>query len=299
MLRPTNKHDSNTRSVVLPMLNLHAYLERIAYSGATVPSAETLCALHRAHMFSVPFENLDIHLGRAILCDEARILHKVVHEHRGGFCYELNGAFAALLRTLGFEVTLLSARVARADGGSGPEFDHLTLRVDFPSLGASGHSNTATHPASPLLADAWLADVGFGDSFVEPLHLQPNLEQAQFGRVYRLVDANGALHLEVLTDGRWSRQYSFTLQPRQLSDFAGMCHYHQTSPESHFTRRRICTRATPQGRISLSDLKLIETREGRKEERELSGEEEWRALLREQFQIDLTAAYAEGISFFP
>lgn len=252
-----------------------AYLDRIALRGPTDPSPETLRALHRAHMLAVPFENLDIYLGRPIHCDEERFIHKIVNERRGGFCYELNGAFAALLRSLGFQVTLLSARVAHANGGGyGPEFDHLTLRVD--------------------LEEPWLADVGFGDSFIEPLRLAPNIEQSQIGRVYRLLEEEGIFHLEVKTNevkpnDDWKRQYSFTLQPRQLFDFAGMCTYHQTSPESHFTRQRICSRATPQGRITLSDLKRIETRDGRREERELSGEEQWRATLRDTFRINLPA----------
>jgi len=133
------------------MVDIPAYLARIHYSGATEAHAEILSALHRAHMVAVPFENLDIHLGRKITVDEAAILNKVVALRRGGFCYELNGAFAALLRALGFQVTLLSARVARANGDEGPEFDHLTLRVDF--------------------EDPWLADVGFGVSFLESLSI--------------------------------------------------------------------------------------------------------------------------------
>src|SRR5712692_598787 len=111
------------------MLDVSAYLRRIDHAGPIAPTRETLHSLHRAHMFAVPFENLDIHLGRKIVCDEGRFLHKIVNERRGGFCYELNGALAALLRALGFQVTLLSARVGRDDGSDGPEFDHLTLRV--------------------------------------------------------------------------------------------------------------------------------------------------------------------------
>jgi len=287
------------------MLNPSSYLARMNYSGPIGPSADTLRALHRAHMLAVPFENLDIHLGRSIVCGEVGFLHKIIDERRGGFCYELNGAFAALLRTVGFELTLLSARVSGADGSYGPEFDHLTLRVDLPAVpGAS-----------------WLADVGFGDNFVEPLLLQPNLEQPQIDRVYRVsrsevetkgqseVETESVWHLEVRAeenssteksqnkekspdkekslDNKWKRQYSFTLQPRELSDFAPMCRYHQTSPESHFTRQRICSRATPEGRITLSDWKLIETRNGRRMERELAGDDEWRATLRELFKIDL------------
>jgi N-hydroxyarylamine O-acetyltransferase len=249
------------------MLNVSAYLERIGYLGQVDPSAETLRGLHLAHMLAVPFENLDIHLGRPIVCDEARFLHKIINERRGGFCYELNGAFAALLRALGFKVTLLSARVAGSDGSASPEFDHLTLRVD--------------------LDEPWLADVGFGDSFIEPLRLVSKLKQPQAGHVYRLIEDDDLFHLESRIKDQWKKQYSFKLQPRQLSEFGSRCHYHQTSPESHFTRQRICSLATPDGRITLSDLKLIETREGRKEERTLAGEDEWRTALREQFGVTL------------
>jgi len=249
-----------------PMLNVPGYLERIAYSGSTEPSAATLCAIHRAHMLAVPFENLDIHLGRKIVCDETRFLRKIIDERRGGFCYELNGAFSALLRELGFPVTLLSARVARAAGGDGPEFDHLTLRVD--------------------LETPWMADVGFGDSFVEPLRLQADLEQPQFGRSYRLIRSEEGWHLEAKSDGQWKREYSFTLQPRGLADFSGMCEYHQTSPDSHFTRSRICSRATPEGRITLSNRKLIETKDGSRQERVLE-DQELDACLRDLFGVVL------------
>ncbi|HEX9110277.1 MAG TPA: arylamine N-acetyltransferase [Terriglobales bacterium] len=249
------------------MLNVPAYLDRIRYAGPTAPTPETLQVIHRAHLLAVPFENLDIHLGRKIVCDEARCLNKIVTERRGGFCYELNGAFAALLGALGFQVTLLSARVPCADGSDGPEFDHLTLRVD--------------------LDQPWLADVGFGDGFLEPLRLNTGVEQPQIGRIYRLTDAEGVFRLEVMTDDRWKKEYSFTLQPRQLSDFAAMCHYHQTSPESHFTRNRICSMATPEGRVTLSNGTLIETRHGIREERVLAGDQEWREKLQERFGVIL------------
>jgi N-acetyltransferase len=124
------------------------------YAGLNAPTPETLREIHRAHLFTVPFENLDIHLGRKIVCDEDSFLHKIVNERRGGFCYELNGAFAAFLRALGFQVTLLSARVARSDGSDSPEFDHLTLRVDLDeswlvdvgSIGCNAHPNAQRCP---------------------------------------------------------------------------------------------------------------------------------------------------------
>src|SRR6202158_381013 len=143
-------------------MDVQAYLRRIDYQGPLTPGIDLLRTLHRAHLFTVPFENRDIHLGRGIVCDERRILHKIVNEKRGGFCYELNGAFAALLRALGFRVPLLSCRVARQDGSYGSEFGHRTLRVD--------------------LEEPWLADVGFGDCFLEPLSLRSRFEHAQGGR---------------------------------------------------------------------------------------------------------------------
>src|ERR1700751_2210517 len=103
--------------------DIGAYLERIRYSGSLTPNPETLRDIHRAHLFAVPFENLDIGWGREIRLDEETFVHKIVRHRRGGFCYELNGAFAVLLRALGFRVALLSARVPCEDGSDGPEFD--------------------------------------------------------------------------------------------------------------------------------------------------------------------------------
>ena len=244
------------------MPTVASYLERIGYSGSTEPTAETLRALQRAHLFTVPFENLDIGLKRVIPCDEQAAVRKIVELRRGGFCYEMNGAFAWLLRELGYQVTLLSARVTRPDGTLGPEYDHLTLLVD--------------------LEEPWLADVGFGDSFVDPLRLATGVEQGP----YRIAEEGDVLRVEKLNaDGSWKLEYAFTLRARDLPEFAEMCRYHQTSPESHFTRKRICTLARPDGRITLADLKSIETRAGKREERTLSGEEEWREVLRREFGV--------------
>lgn len=249
-------------------MNLSAYLARIGYSGPVEPKAEVLRALHRAHMLSVPFENLDISRGRKVVVDQEVCVRKIVEERRGGFCYEMNGAFAALLQAIGFQVTLLSARVARQDGSFGPEFDHLTLRVD--------------------LEQPWLADVGFGDSFIEPLRLLPGIAQKDGSQVYRITETGNMLQLEKWeTAASWQGQYSFSLQPRRIEEFAGMCHYHQTSPDSSFTRKRLCTRATPDGRITLSDMKLVITRNGNKQERMLASEEEWRAALLQHFDVVL------------
>src|ERR1700757_5312205 len=182
-----------------------SYLARIGYAGPTDPTAETLTALHLAHLYTVPFENLDISLGRNITCDLERFFHKIVDLRRGGFCYELNGAFAALLRELGFQVTLLSARVAREDGSASPEFDHMALRVD--------------------LDEPWLADVGFGDSFLDPLRLIPDIEQEQYGQRFRIAAVGDVMIVQrQLANRTWKSQFRFTQTPRQLDDFEARCH---------------------------------------------------------------------------
>ncbi len=217
-------------------------------------------------MMAVPFENLDIGIKRPIVLDERHLFDKIVVRNRGGFCYELNGLFAALLRELGFRVTLLAARVFGEDGREGREFDHLTLRVD--------------------LEEPWLADVGFGDSFIEPLQLHDGFEQEQRGVRYRLEKGDSWRFLRRERE-HWRPAYDFTLVPRTLDDFTAACHWTQTAAESWFTQRRMCSRATEQGRITLSDLRLITTRAGEKQERELQSEEDLRMVLRQEFDVVL------------
>ena len=250
-------------------MNISAYLQRLSYTGPITPTAETLRALHLSHLLTIPFENLDIHLGRPIVPDEVAFFRKIVTEQRGGFCYELNGLFAALLQALGFDVTLLSARVAGEDGSFGPEFDHLTVLVQ--------------------LEERWLADVGFGDSFREPLRLDEPGEQVQVGGSYRLSQEGEAwIYSSRDEDNVWQPEYRFSLQPRQLADFAPMCHYQQTSPQSHFTQKRICSLATPDGRLTLSDFRLIVTRHGRREEQGIADQAAYEAVLRDYFGITLS-----------
>jgi N-hydroxyarylamine O-acetyltransferase len=249
-------------------MEIASYLARIGYTGSTDPTIDSLRLLHLAHLRTVPFENLDISLGREIVCDEERFFHKIVHLRRGGFCYELNGAFAALLRALGFPVSLLSARVSREDGSASPEFDHLALKVD--------------------LDETWLADVGFGDSFLEPLLLKPDIEQGQPTGRFRIAAVGDTRIVQrQVDDGPWKSQYQFTLASRQLSDFESRCRFQQTSPESHFTRQRICTLPTQDGRMTLSDLKLIRTTGQAREERMLRDEDEWHAALEQYFGVTL------------
>lgn len=248
------------------MFNLASYLARIGYSGSLAPTADTLRGLHLAHLYTVPFENLDIHTGRPIVLDEDRFFGKVVNERRGGYCFELNGLFARLLRELGFTVTLLSAGVWESERGRfGPDCDHLTLLVQPPE------------------GERWLADVGFGESFTEPLRFDYGGDQIQNGKVYRILrDEDNYQMFEEGPDG-----YVFALRPRRLYDFTYANHFMQTSPDSSFTRNIICSRATPEGRITVSDMRLIITRNGERTERALADPAERLAVLRDSFGFEL------------
>lgn len=261
-------------------LNIKAYLDRInyplQYRGSLAPNAETLRELQVAHLKAVPFENLSIHAGQPIVLEDDVLFTKIVEQRRGGFCYEANGLFAALLRTIGFDVAMLSAEVANAEGEFGPDFDHMTLMVS--------------------LAQRWLVDVGFGDSFLEPLLLDERGEQAQGNRSYRILPPTSETdHLVLMQRNEgdeWKAQYRFTLQPYTYADYAEMCRYHQSSPQSHFTRSRICSRATEEGRVTLSGMRFISTSKSGadqiRQERTLTCEDEYADVLREQFGIVMT-----------
>jgi len=246
--------------------DIQAYLARINYAGPVNPTAETLRALHIAHLQTVPFENLSIHAGEPIVLEDRALFEKIVARRRGGFCYEANGLFAALLRALGFDVTMLSAEVAGKEVGSySPPFDHMALMI--------------------TLEQRWLADVGFGDSFLEPLLLDQQTEGRQADDTFKIMqDGDYQIVMRREAD-EWKPNYRFTLQPYEYEAFAEMCHYHQTSPESHFTQKRICSRATETGRITLSDMRLIETRAGQRQERTLTSQTEFDSILSERFGI--------------
>jgi N-hydroxyarylamine O-acetyltransferase len=251
-------------------LNIKTYLERINYHGSLAPTADTLRELQVSHLLTVPFENLSIHAKEPIILEDEALFTKIVENRRGGFCYEANGLFAALLRALGFDVTMLAAEVANEAGEFGPAFDHLTLLVS--------------------LDQRWLVDVGFGDSFLEPLLLDERGEQLQGHRAYRIISEGPEFTMLQREEGEeWKAQYRFTLQPHPFADYAEMCHYHQTSPQSHFTKARLCSRATATGRTTLSGMRfIVSSRNGgqlTRQERTLTTETEFAAILRDQFGI--------------
>jgi N-hydroxyarylamine O-acetyltransferase len=241
----------------------NAYLARIGMDRPARADAEALRCLQLHHLRTVPFENLSIHLGERIDLDEAALLDKLVSRHRGGFCYELNGAFAALLSALGFRVTMLGGRVF-GGGRLGPPFDHLTLRVD--------------------LAEPWLVDVGFGRSFHHPVRLDVRADQPDPAGTVCLLDAEDG-DLDVVLDG--VLLYRLEAHPRTLADFEPTCWWQQTSPAAYFTQNLVCSLVTETGRVTLSKRTLIRTHDGVREELVLAEDAKVLAAYRTNFGIEL------------
>ncbi|ANZ34895.1 hypothetical protein BBK82_01165 [Lentzea guizhouensis] len=239
---------------------MDAYLQRI---GASRDSS--LAELQERHLRSVPFENLYTHMDVRIVLEVPWLYDKVVVQRRGGFCYELNGLFAELLRDLGHRVELLAARVF--DGSRfGPPFDHLTLLVD----------------------GEWLCDVGFGAFSLHPLRWDSRAEQQDPAGVFRLADDGE----DVVVYNGDSPCYRVERRPRELSEFAPTCWWQQTAPESHFRVAPRATILTPEGRKTLTDKKLVLTERGGKTEVAVDDPE---AAFREHFGIYFRQSSASGV----
>ncbi|WP_156721829.1 arylamine N-acetyltransferase family protein [Streptomyces apocyni] len=246
--------------------SLAAYLDRIGAERPARPTTDALRDLHLRHLRTVPFENLSLHLDEDIVLDEKALVAKVVEARRGGFCYELNGAFGALLRALGFEVSLLQARVYDDTGHPGIPYDHLALRVE-------------TVDGGP-----WLADVGFGVHSHYPLALDDRTDQPDPAGTFRLSDAPGG-DLDVSRDGK--PQYLLDLRPRALRDFTAGAWYHRTSPASHFTRSLVCSLLTEHGRVTLSGHTLKITVGDEHRTSEIASDADLLAAYRDHFGITL------------
>jgi N-hydroxyarylamine O-acetyltransferase len=249
--------------------------------GLTAPFRPTVGFLNQfvwAHLHTVPFENFDIvRLQRPILLDPARLYEKIVIGRRGGFCYELNGLAAAMLGRLGYGATMGCGMWPNEEGELNPLFDHMVLAVETPG-----------EPSRRLV------DVGWGrNSPTVAISLESEVEQ--------LVRSSGvAYRFERVGDGRrdywklssregadpWSLEYELDLTPRSLADYEERCRYHQTSPESSFTKGSVCSCRLPNGRVTLAGGRFILTRNGQVEEREVVNDDDDRALLQEWFGFD-------------
>jgi N-hydroxyarylamine O-acetyltransferase len=247
--------------------DIQRYCARIGYDGSWQPTFETLAAVHRAHLLSIPYENLDIHLGRPLSLDPAAMFTKLVDQRRGGWCYEMNGTLGQVLSAMGFDVRYVSGAVHRATRGDAALGNHLVLIV------------TLDRP--------WIVDVGFGDGFIEPLPLEP-------GR-YR----QGFLEYRVSAEGRWWRVdnheyggadgFDFTLEPQAIETFATRCHELQTSPQSPFVQTTVCERFVPGGLVMLRGAVLREVTARGAAARIVQDADEYAQVLSERFDLHIPA----------
>lgn len=272
---------------------IQAFLERIGYPSAhrelSAPSGELLHDLHWAHLRAVPFENLDIvRIRRPILLDPAALYGKIVEERRGGYCFEVNGLLAAVLSDLGFEVRRVMVQFIQ-EGGLSPAFDHLALIVSIVGDGAAGLGER----------NRWLVDVGSGrQAFPRPLRLVAGLEQHQpeVDTTYRLTRAGERWELATkVSDGEWAPWYTFDETERELVDFAERNTFFQTDPSSHFRQGPLATRSRPDGRVTVTGDRLIETVGGVRSERAITPEEA-DALLASEFGIVLPGVPDDELS---
>jgi N-hydroxyarylamine O-acetyltransferase len=247
-------------------MNIERYLERIGAERRAV-SPPALADLQRRHLMTVPFENLDIHWKRPIVLDVDRFIDKIVGQRRGGFCYELNGLFIELLKALGYQTRLISARVFNGDR-YGPEFDHAAIIVRFGD------------------DEECLADVGFGDFTARPLRFILDVEQEDDCGVFIIRRAEDD-YLEVAKrDGEvWKSEYIFKDAARGLEEFREMCDFQQYSPESHFTKGRVCSLLTEGGRKTLTDSKFLVLQDGVRTELEIGSADEFARVLKKEFGI--------------
>jgi len=252
-------------SSTLSLDRLQRYFTRIGYDGPREPTLATLAAVHREHLLSIPYENLDIHLGRPVTLDKAAMFTKLVDERRGGWCYEMNGTLGQVLEATGFDVRYVAGAVHRATRGEAALGNHLVLIV------------TLDRP--------WIVDVGFGDGFIEPLPLEPG--------TYR----QGFLEYRVSVDGAWWRVdnhehggadgFDFTLEPQAIEAFAARCHELQTSPDSAFVQTTVCERFVPAGLVMLRGAVLREVTAAGVATRTVQNADDYMNVLRDRFALDL------------
>ena len=247
--------------------DLDAYLERVDYRGPRDSSIETLHGLHLAHATSVPFENLDILLGRDIRLDLESLQRKLITERRGGYCFEQNLLLATALETLGFAVTLLSARVRYGATVVRPR-THMLLLITF--------------------ADSqWIADVGFGgEGLLEPVRLALDGESRQFQWTYRLVEEGRYYVLQTRRADAWLDMYAFTLEPNERVDYEVANHYTSTHPTSPFRLAPTVQRPSPEVRYILRGRELI-TDTGDSVTTRTVSDGDLLDVLRETFGLDL------------
>ncbi len=252
-------------------IDLDAYLQRVGWHGGVAADEATLRGLAVAHVAAVPFENLNPLLGLPVELDTPALERKLVHDGRGGYCFEQNLLFAAVLRTIGFEVSGLIARVLWQHPEEAVTAQtHMLLRVE-------------------LGGESWLADVGFGNQVLTgALRLQADVAQPTGHEPFRLVERDGEWRMQSLVHGQWLSLYRFDLRPSQMVDYVVANHYVSTHAASRFPHNLIVARTTADRRMSLLNHEYTVRRLGREPERHrLGGVAAIRRVLEEEFLLRL------------
>ena len=219
-------------------MDVEQYLARIKADAPISLDLASLAKLQLAHLKAVPFENLDIHYHQHITLDIERFFEKIVINKRGGFCYEINGLFHALLSELDFNAKIISACTSREDGGFAQEYNHLAIVVTIDDTD-------------------YLVDAGFGRFAVTPLKIGTDSLMSDGIAEYQISKYDGNyLKVSRVEEGVDIPEYIFTLTERDLDEFADMCEFQQTSPNSHFTQNKIISILKDYGRITLTNTQL-------------------------------------------
>ncbi|MFI8293819.1 arylamine N-acetyltransferase [Streptomyces sp. NPDC085614] len=258
-------------------LDLDAYLARIGYDGELAPTSDVLRALHRAHVDTIPFENLDVALGREVALDVKSLQGKLVERRRGGYCYEQNSLFAAALERIGFRVAGRGAR-NRTRGEALLPVTHAMLVVT-----AGGRE--------------WLADTGFGQQgLLEPVPLRDGERVEQGGWTFGIgVEDEGIHVLRSLRPEGWKDLYAFAPQTLWPGDFTVMNHYSSSHPRSSFVGKVVAQRPGAGVRTALIRNLLTTTRTDGSVEERVVGPAELIDTLSGVFGIELDAEEAAGL----
>ncbi|HUB77530.1 MAG TPA: arylamine N-acetyltransferase [Bryobacteraceae bacterium] len=222
-------------------IELPAYLARVGFAGEPRPSAECLRELHLAHATHVPFENIEVLMGRPMPLDLPSLWKKLVVDRRGGYCFEQNSLFAAVLEEIGFKVRRLAARVRMGAVGVRPR-SHMLLQVE-----ADGRP--------------WLCDVGFGgEALLVPIAWLPGKTAQQFAWKYQLLEEAAGFALEMWRPEGWVDLYAFNLEEQHAVDYEVANFYTACHPDSFFRKQLMVHMPGPEVRVTLFGRKLIERR---------------------------------------
>ncbi|WP_105616284.1 arylamine N-acetyltransferase family protein [Vallitalea okinawensis] len=265
--------DEYIRKMVIPV-NIDDYLRRIGISDEILPNLKSLRLIHRQHLQSVPFENLDVHLYNSINLDEESLFNKIVSRNRGGICYELNYLLYLLLAKIGFKVILLGGKVLEENGSY---YDHLLIKTRI-------HS------------EEYLVDVGFGDNYFEPLKFICDLEQEDLKGMFKIEKVSKTSYkLCHKVEEVYQPVYTFINIEKTIEDFDERIAYFTQSPDSLFRKNLFCSIEKTSGRTSLKQDKIIITNNNSKKEYKVVSVKNYYEHLRSKFKLHLTPKELDSI----